>query len=101
MKAIELVETRRGRQCCETTPRYDVVLFGRRFDQLWFNLRGFVGTLPVPEFGDNGDLHAVIRLTIGEKSIAAYRREVGKLNREWSAFVKANPEVIASFKGGA
>ena len=61
---------------CETTDRYDVVLDGVTVDQLWFNMRGYVGTLPLPEGG---------KLSIGERSITAYKAEVVKLNREFKA----------------
>ena len=74
--AISLVETRRGCAICETTNRFDVLFHGERFDQLWWNMRGYVGTLPCPDGR---------KLTIGERSITAYRREVAQLNREFAA----------------
>ena len=73
---LKLVKTRRGCAMCETTDRYDVVLDGVTVDQLWFNMRGYVGTLPLPEGG---------KLSIGERSITAYKAEVVKLNREFKA----------------
>jgi hypothetical protein len=75
-KTIELIQTRRGCACCETTDRYDVILNGVLFDQLWFNTRGYVGYLPHPDGW---------KLSIGEKSISAYKKEVASLNREWAA----------------
>lgn len=63
----------------ERHDRYDVELSGRIVGQLYFNLRGYVGVLPVPEGGN---------LTIGEQPITAYRREVAKLNREWKAVAR-------------
>ena len=74
-KAIQLVETRQGCAICETTPRYDIVLHGTKWGQLYFNLRGYVGNLPLP----NGS-----KLCIGERPITEYKREVAKLNREWA-----------------
>ena len=73
---IRLVKSRRGLHVCETKPRYDVLFNGKLFDQLWFNMTGYVGYLPCPDGG---------RLTIGECSISEYRREVAKLNREFKS----------------
>jgi hypothetical protein len=72
--AITLVENRRAMAMLETTPRYDVMLNGVKFDQLYFNCRGYVGTLPYPGGGS---------LSVGECSITAIRSEVKRLNREW------------------
>jgi len=80
MKAITLVETRRGMQICETTPRYDVFFRGKFFDQLYFNMRGYVGYLPCPS--DNKDM--VAKLHIGERGISAYKKEITTLNKEWA-----------------
>jgi len=74
-KAIQLVETRKGCSICETTPRYDVMLYGKKVEQLWFNMRGYVGYLPLPDGS---------HLTIGERSITEYKKEVAKLNKEWA-----------------
>jgi hypothetical protein len=79
--AIELVENLRARAICETTPRYDVMLHGQKFTQLYHNVRGYVGYLPTPDGG---------RLDIGEKSISAFRREVAVLNREFAAAATAS-----------
>lgn len=77
-KAIQLVENRRAMAICETTPRYDVIFRGEKFDQLYFNTRGYCGRLPCPnEDGTVGGL------TIGERSISEYKKEVAKLNKEW------------------
>ena len=73
---LKLVKTRRGCAMCETTDRYDVVLNGVTVGQLYHNIIGYVGTLPLPEGG---------KLSIGERSITAYNREVAKLNREFKA----------------
>ena len=70
---IKLVKTTRGCQVLERTPRYDVMLDGKLFDQLYYNMRGYVGTLPLPDGS---------RLDIGERSITDYKKEAAKLNRE-------------------
>ena len=81
MKRLQLVETRRGCAMLERTPRYDVILDGQIVGQLYYNLRGYVGTLPTPEGRS---------LSIGEASITAYRREAARLNREFAAHSKAS-----------
>lgn len=82
---VTLVETRRGCEMCETTPRYDVMLDGRCVEQLTWNTRGYVGYLPIPVI--EGNEHAMRRgysfLSIGERPIAHYHRELKKVNREW------------------
>ncbi len=75
-KAIELVETRRGCAILETHPRCEIRLNGKRWGELYFNMRGYVGYLPQP---------SGLVLDIGERGISAFRKEVAKLNREWAA----------------
>ena len=74
-RAIALVETRTGCEICEKESRYDVLLHGKKVGQLYFNLRGYVGTLPTP---------SGTQLCIGERTITAYRKAVAQLNREWA-----------------
>ena len=47
--ALELVRTRQGCAMMEIQPRFDVLLYGKNVGQLYFNLRGYVGSLPTPE----------------------------------------------------
>jgi hypothetical protein len=70
---LSLQETRRGCAICETTPRYNVVLNGETVGQLYFNMRGYVGSLPTPSGA---------WLAMPESGVSAYRREVARLNRE-------------------
>ena len=70
---IKLVKTNRNKHICERHPRYDVLWDGVLFDQLYYNMIGYVGTLPLPDGA---------RLSIGECSISEYRREIAQLNRE-------------------
>lgn len=65
----------------EKEDRYDVMLDGNLFYQLYFNLRGYVGYLPSPP-ENPGDKPG--NLTIGEKGISVYKKEVVKLNKEWA-----------------
>ena len=74
--AIELIETRQGCEMLESTPRYNVMLRGVKVDQLFYNMRGYVGNLPTP---DGSSLY------VPESGIARFRREVAKLNREFAA----------------
>lgn len=75
MIAIRLVRTRRGCAVCERQDRYDVLLFGKLVGQLYYNLRGYVGTLPTPSG------HSLV---FGEAGIATFKREAARLNREFS-----------------
>ena len=81
-KAIELVETRNGCAIMEKEPRYDVLLHGKKIGQLYFNMRGYVGTLPTPRGA---------QLNIGERGISAYRKAVAQLNREWAEAERSKP----------
>jgi len=82
-RAIELVETREGCAILETHPRYKVLLRGETVGELYFNMRGYVGTLPTPRG---------TQLYIGERGISAYRKAVAQLNKEWAEVNKAaNP----------
>ena len=73
--AIKLIETRRGCAIAERESRYDVMLDGALFDQLYYNMTGYVGYLPTPEGH---------RLMLPERGISAYKAEVAKLNREFA-----------------
>lgn len=81
---LALVETRRGCAMLEKEPRFDVILNGKTFEQLHFNTRGYVGTLPTPDGR---------QLSIGERPIAEYRKEVKRLNQEARAALVIAQEV--------
>lgn len=83
-KAIQLVENRKDRAMLEKESRWDVMLNGVQFCQLYFNTRGYVGYLPTPP--SEGQTTPG-NLTIGEKGIRAYRKEVAQLNLEWANFL--------------
>lgn len=70
---VKLVETRRGCAMMERTTRYDVVLNDQRIGQLSYNMRGYIGYLPLP---------GGAKLDIGERPIGAFRKEVARINRE-------------------
>jgi hypothetical protein len=70
---IKLVLTRKGCAICEKEDRLDVMLNGVKVGQLYWNLRGYRGTLPMHD-GRNFD--------IGEISFTACKKEAAKINRE-------------------
>ena len=77
--AIQLIETRKGCEMMETTPRYNVMLKGVKVGQLYYNMRGYVGNLPTPDG---------CSLYVPESGIARFRREAARLNREFAAAAK-------------
>lgn len=52
---------------------FDLLLNGKVVGELYYNMTGYVGTLPQPD--GTG-------LIIGEKGISAYRAEIARINRE-------------------
>lgn len=54
-------------------PDYDLLLNGRVVGEVYYNVTGYVGTLPQPD-GPG--------LTLGERGISAYRAEIAHINRE-------------------
>lgn len=88
--AIQLVRTKSGMQMLETTPRYDVMLFGRKVDQLYFNMRGYVGYLPTPDGK---------KLDIGEHGIGVFKKEVAKLNREFKQKLEEDNDRLRKHTG--
>ncbi len=71
---IQLREAPHKRAMCETKMRYDVLLDGKLFDTLYFNMRGYCGYLPTLDGK---------KLDIGERSISAFRAEIRKVNAEF------------------
>lgn len=78
-KAVELREAPHKRSICETHMRYDVLLDGKVFDTLYYNMTGYCGYLPTTSGS---------KLDIGERGISAFRREVSNLNREFAEIRK-------------
>jgi hypothetical protein len=78
--AIVLIETRQGCEMLETTKRFNVMLNGVKVEQLWWNMRGYVGNLPLP---------SGLRLYMPEGSLASFKREIVRLNREFAAAAKS------------
>ena len=95
--AIKLVENLRDRAMLEREPRYDVILYGKKFNQLYFNMRGYTGYLPCPPETPGGK---VLHLTLGEGGISRFKKEIPKLNKEWKEFMKLNPSWVPSLENG-
>ena len=74
MKAITLVRTRDGCAILESQDRYNVLLHGQSIGQLYFNMRGYSGCLPLP----NGR-----KLAVDDQSISSINREVAQINRDF------------------
>lgn len=69
---ITLRGTREGCQLMEKEARYDVLLNGVKVGQLSFNMKGYCGTLPLP----NGR-----KLVMPEAGIGTYRKMAARINR--------------------
>ena len=54
-------------------PDYDVLVNGEVVGEVYYNLTGYVGSLPQKDGPD---------LTLGEQGISVYRAEVARINRE-------------------
>jgi len=64
----------------ETTRRFNVMLNGVKVEQLWWNMKGYVGNLPLP---DGSSLY------MPEGSLASFKRAISRLNREFAGAEKA------------
>lgn len=64
----------------ERHPRYAVMVNGEPWGELYFNMSGYVGNLPMVQGGV---------MNIGERPISAFRKEVSILNREAQAALDA------------
>jgi len=63
----------RRRSILETKMRYDVLLNGNRVGELCYNMRGYIGYLPLPDGR---------RLDIGERPLSVFRQEIARINRD-------------------
>ena len=77
MKAIMLKKSKKM-AIAQSVPDYEVYFYGEKIGDLYFNMTGYVGWLPCPS-----ERQAYCPLTIGEASLAAYKREIKELNKEW------------------
>lgn len=70
---VSLREAPHRMAIAEPSMRYDVLLNGNVVGELYFNIHGYVGTLPLP----NGK-----QLALPESSIGRFQREIRHINRE-------------------
>lgn len=56
----------------ETKPRYEVMLEDKKVGELYFNMKGYIGSIPTPSNSS---------MSIGERGIAAYKQEVAYQNK--------------------
>lgn len=63
----------------QTKPDYSVMLNGKLHDRLYFNMRGYVGSLPMPGGGN---------LQLPEGSLASWKREARLIEKEAAATEK-------------
>lgn len=75
-KRITIEERPNRREICESQMRYAVMLDGKEFGELYYNMRGYQGYLPSPRADGS-----IGNLDIGERPISAFRKEVAELNR--------------------
>lgn len=71
--AIELIPSP-NKSILQEEPDYLVILDNQVWGKLHYNMVGYVGYLPTPEGR---------KLSIGEKSLGTYKKEIAKLNREF------------------
>ncbi len=70
---VSLREAPHKKAICEREMRYDVLVNGQFHGDLYFNMKGYVGALPLPDGS---------RLNIGERGISAYKAEIRRINKE-------------------
>jgi hypothetical protein len=69
----------KDRHICQEHPFYNVMLNGKFYFQIYYNLRGYCGYLPTPRGG---------RFDPGEVSLARFRKEAKILEREAKELAK-------------
>lgn len=75
---ITLREAPHKRAPMERRMRYDVLLDGALFSELYFNMGGYQATNGIPYPKDDG---SIVGMHVGEIGIGAYRREIAAANR--------------------
>ncbi|MBL1435544.1 MAG: hypothetical protein COB08_005020 [Rhodobacteraceae bacterium] len=71
--AFKITLKERRKVILQTKHDFDIMLNGKVFGQLTYNMTGYIGYLPLPEGG---------KMDFGETGITAYRRTIASLNRE-------------------
>ena len=75
MKTVSLVENLKGRGILETHTRYNILVNGVVCGELYFNMTGYTGYLPTA---------SGIVLNCGEGAISRFKKELPRINREFS-----------------
>lgn len=70
---FKLALRERPRSPLQQHPDYDLTVNGDVVGEVYFNMTGYVGTLPEPD--GTG-------FTLGERGISAYRSEIARINRD-------------------
>ena len=76
-RAGTAIRLRAARGVCNPSghgPHYEVLLYGKKVDELVHSPNGYVGSLPTPDGGV---------IDIGELPIDAFRQQANQLNREF------------------
>lgn len=79
-KRITLEERPRRMAMLETKMRYAIMVDGKEFSDVYYNMRGYRGYVPVVR--DDGTIG---RLDPGEVGISVFRREIAAANRALAA----------------
>lgn len=82
---IVLREAPHKRAPIERRQRYDVLVDGKLFSELYFNTRGYQATNGVPFVKDDG---SIVGMHIGEVGVTEYRREIARANRALAVYGK-------------
>jgi hypothetical protein len=83
--AIELVKIKGS--IMEREDRFMILFRGKKWGELYFNMRGYVAEKGIPVPSSDGSGRAV-GLGIGEKGLSAFKREISRANREWASLSK-------------
>lgn len=67
----------------ERETRYMIQFRGKDWGELYFNMRGYVAEHGIPVPRSDGS-EKPIGLSIGEKSLSRFKREISMANREWA-----------------
>ncbi len=86
---VKIKEAPHRLSICETTMRYEVFLNGVLFEQIYFNMTGYVGYLPLPDG---------TKLCLPECGISNYRKEAALINRQAKSLTVA-PETMWEHDG--
>ena len=72
--AWKLILKEKPRTSFQRNPDYALLLNGAPAGEIYYNMDGYVGALPVPG--------TTTKRVIGERALSAYKREIAALNRE-------------------